>query len=67
MRGASRAVIAALIRFVPDLHEIDGYGLVAQGEWNGGGGADPAWWWFLIALGVAALLGGWGVHTRRLE
>ena len=67
VRDASRAVIATLLLIVPKLHELDGYGRVALGEWNGLRGADPAWWYVLIALAVAAVFGGWGVHTRRLE
>ncbi len=67
VRDASRAFIATVLEFVPDLHKLDGYGRVALGEWNGLGGAHPAWRHVLIALLSAALLGGWGVHTRRLE
>ncbi len=67
VRDASRAVIAGLLTIVPDLHALDGSGRVALGEWNGSGGVYRASLYLLIALAVAAMFGGWGVHTRRLE
>ena len=62
----ARRYIGALLVLVPDLVEFDQTDRVATGEWTGASRTDRALATLAGALALAALLGGIGVHARRL-
>jgi hypothetical protein len=65
-RVAARAMVKALLGVVPDLGSLDRTDRVALGEWTALKKSGHALLFLALSLFVAAVVGGIGVHERRL-